>query len=172
MRTSLLLLLLVAVCAVVGATNRSWLPDDTEMTASCVPSVLEGVLVSAHNLPDWILKTKRVAMEAAQGVAGGAPEEERLLRTLREHPEITAIAVCLSRPPGYAAVVYRTGEGSIQVHQLNNMTSLLDATWRSVLDAGWNQSYKSSETSELWTPPFLDCLTMKWLFGYSVLLHR
>jgi hypothetical protein len=172
MTASLLLLLLVAVRVVVGATNRSLLPDETEPVASCVPHILEGVLISTHNLPDWMLKLKRLAMEAAQGVAGGAPDEERLRRTLKDHPEVTAIAVSLSRPPGHAAVLYRTGDDSLQVHQLTNLSSFVDTTWRSVLDAGRNQSYKPSDISELWTPPFLDCLTTKWLFGYSVSLHR
>lgn len=172
MRASLLLLLLVAVRAVVGATNRSLLPDDTELVASCVPTILQGVLVSTHNLPEWMLKLKVVAMDATKFVAGRAPEEELLRRKLNEHPNITAIAVSLSLPPGPAAVVYRTGDKSIQVHQLSNLSSLLDTTWRSVLDADWNQSYKAYDNSEIWTPPFLDCLTAKWLFGYSVSLHR
>jgi hypothetical protein len=172
MRTPLLLLLLVAVRAVVGASNRSLLPDDTELVATCVPSILDGVLLSAHNKPDWMLKLKQVAMDAARGVARGAFEEEPLRRKLKEHPEITAIAVSLSRPPGHAAVVYRTNDESVLVHHLTNLSSLVDTTWRSVLDTSWNQSYMASDMSEGWTPLFLDCLTAKWLFGYSVSLHR
>ena len=172
MRTPLLLLLLVAVHAVVGASNRSLMPDDTELVATCVPSILDGVLLSAHNMPDWMLKLKQVAMEAARGVTRGAFEEEPLRRKLKEHPEITAIAVSLSRPPGHAAVVYRTSDESVLVHQLTNLSSLVDTTWRSVLDTSWNQSYKASDISEGWTPLFLDCLTAKWLFGYSVSFHR
>jgi hypothetical protein len=171
MRTSLLLLLLVAVRAVVGASNRSFLPNDNELVATCVPSILDGVLVSAQNMPDWMLKLKQVAVEAARGVARGAFEEE-LRRKLKEHPKITAIAVSLSRPPVHAAVVYRTSDESVLVHQLTNLSSLVDTTWRSVLDTSWNQSYKAADISEGWTPPFLDCLTAKWLFGYSVSLHR
>jgi trans-aconitate methyltransferase len=171
MRTSLLLLLLVAVRAVVGASNRSWLPDDTELVATCVPRILDGVLLSAH-MPDWMLKLKQVAKEAPWGLEGGAPDEESLRRKLKEHPQITAIAVSLSRPPGHAAVVYRTSDESVLVHQLTNLSSLVDTTWRSVLDTSWNQSYKASNNSEGWTPPFLDCLTAKWLFGYSVSFHR
>jgi len=172
MRTSLLLLLLVAVRAVVGASNRSLLPNDTELVATCVPSILDGVLLSPHNMPDWMLKLKQVAEEAARGVARGAFEEELLRRKLKEHPEIRAIAVSLSRPPGHAVVIYRTGDESVLVHQLTNLSSLVDTTWRSVLDTSWNQSYKASDNSEGWTPPFLDCLTAKWLFGYSVSFHR
>ena len=170
MRTLFLLLLLVAVRAVVGASNRSVLPDDTELVATCVPSILEGVHFSSHNLPDWMLKLKQVAMEAARLVAVG-PTDEELLRKMKEHPQITAIAVSLSRPED-VAVVYRTGEESVLLHQLTNQSSLVDATWRSVLDSSRNQSYKTSDYSEGWTPPFLDCLTAKWLFGYSVLFHR
>jgi hypothetical protein len=172
MRTSLLLLLLVAVRAVVGASNRSFLPNDTELVvATCVPSILDGVLVSAH-MPDWMLKLKQVAVEAAEGLARGAFEEEPLRRKLKEHPKITAIAFSLSRPPVHAAVVYRTSDESVLVHQLTNLSSLVDTTWRSVLDTSWNQSYKASDISEGWTPPFLDCLTAKWLFGYSVSFYR
>jgi len=172
MRTPLLLLLLVAVRAVVGASNRSLLPDDTELVSTCVPSILDGVLLSAHNMPDWMLKLKQVAMEAARGVAREAFEEEPLRRKLKEHPEIRAIAVSLSRPPGHAAVVYRTSDESVLVHHLTDLSSLVDTTWRSVLDTSWNQSYKASDISEGWTPLFLDCLTAKWLFGYSVSFHR
>jgi hypothetical protein len=117
-------------------------------------------------------KLKQVAVEAARGAARGAFEEEPLRRKLKEHPEITAIAVSLSRPPGHAAVVYRIGDESVLVHQLTNLSSLVDKTWRSVLDPSWNQSDKASDISEGWTPPFLDCLTAKWLFGYSVSIHR
>jgi hypothetical protein len=171
MRTSLLLLLLVAVRAVVGASNRS-LPNGADLVATCVPSILDGVLLSAHNMPDWMLKLKQVAAEAARGVARGAFEEEPLRRKLKEHPEITAIAVSLSRPSGHTAVIYRTGDESVLVHQLTNLSSLVDTTWRSVLDTSWNQSYKASDISEGWTPLFLDCLTTKWLFGYYVSFHR
>jgi hypothetical protein len=171
MRTSLLLLLLVAVRAVVGASNRSLLPNETEPVATCVPSILDGVLLSAH-MPDWMLKLKQVATEVARGVAGGAFGEETLRRKLKDHPEITAIAVSSSRPPGHAAVVYRIGDENVRVHQLTNPSSLVDTTWLSVLDSSWNQSYKASDNSEGWTPPFLDCLTAKWLFGYSVSFNR
>jgi hypothetical protein len=171
MRASLLVLLVVAVRAVVGGTNRSLLPDDTEPLGSCVPTILEGVLLSADNLPNWVFSLKRIAMEAAKRVEGGAPEEEQLLRILEEQPELTAIAVSLSRPPEYAAVVYRVGDQKTQVHQLNNL-SVVDKTWRRLLDAGWNQSYKNSNITSLWTPLFLDCLSQKWLFGYTVSLHR
>lgn len=172
MRTSLLLLLLVAVRAVVGASNRSLLPDDTELVATCVPSIVDGVLPSEHNMPGWMLKLKEVATETAQVEARGDHEEESLRRKLKEHPKITAIAVSLSRPPGHAAVVYRTSDESVLVHQLTNLSSLVDTTWRSVLDTSWNQSYKASDISDGWTPPFLDCLTAKWLFGYSASFHR
>jgi hypothetical protein len=168
MKGSLLLLLLVAVRAVIGGTNRSLLPDDT-----CVPTVLEGVLLSAGNLPDRLLNLKPVAMQAAQDVTGGVRDLEQLLKLkLRDHHVLMAIAVSLSRPPENATVVYRSADERIQVHRLNNLSSLVDKTWRNVLDADWNQSSKASDTSELWTPPFLDCLTRKWLFGYSVSLHR
>jgi hypothetical protein len=168
MRTSLLLLLLVAVRTVVGTSNRSFLPNDAELVATCVPSILDGVLVSAHNMPDWMLKLKQVAVEASRVVARGAFGEEPLRRKLKEHPKITAIAVSLSGPPVYADVVYRTSDESVLVHQLTNLSSLVDTTWRSVLDT----SYNASDISEGWTPPFLDCLTAKWLFGYSVSFHR
>lgn len=173
MKASLLVLLLVAVRAVIGGTNRSLLPDDTELPGSCVPTVLEGVLLSAGNLPDRVLNLKPVAMQAAQEVAGGVRDVERLLKLkLKEHRVLTAIAVSLSRPPENATVVYRSGDDRTQVHRLTNLSSLVDTTWRNVLDADWNQSSKASNISELWTPPFLDCLTRKWLFGYSVSLHR
>jgi hypothetical protein len=166
MRASLLVLL-VAVRAVVGGTNRSLVPDGTETHGSCVPSILESVLLSADSLPEWVLSLKRIAME----VTGGAPKTEQLLRTLKEHPELTAIAVSLSRPPEYAAVVYRLGDQKIQSHQLSNF-SVLDRTWRRLLDADWNQNHKVSDVTGFWTPLFLDCLTQKWLFGYTVSSHR
>jgi len=175
MRTSLLLLLLVAVRTVVGTSNRSFLPHDTELVATCVPSILNGVLVSAHNMPDWMLKLKQVAEEAAGEVVGEAFEEEsleQLRRKLKEHPKITAIAVSLSGPPVHADVVYRTSDERVLVHQLTNLSSLVDKTWRSVLHTSWNQSYKGSDISGGWTPLFLDCLTAKWLFGYSVSFQR
>jgi hypothetical protein len=149
------------------------LPDDTEPLGSCVPSILEGVLLSAGNLPARVLNLKRVAMEVAQKMAAGVSEVERLLELkLKQYPELTAIAVSLPRPPENSAVFYRAGDDNVQVHRLTNLSSLVDAAWRNLLDADWNQSYKASEISELWTPPFLDCLTRKWLFGYSVSLHR
>ncbi|XP_023712991.2 probable G-protein coupled receptor 158 [Cryptotermes secundus] len=173
MKASLLVLLLVAVRAVIGGTNRSLLPDDTELLGSCVPTVLEGVLLSAGNLPDRVVNLKPVAMQAAQEVAGGVRDVERLLMLkLKEHRVLTAIAVSLSRPPENATVIYRSGDDSTRVHRLSNLSSLVDTTWRTVLDADWNQSSKASDVTELWTPPFLDCLTRKWLFGYSVSLHR
>lgn len=161
-----MLLLLVAVRAVVGASNRSLLRDDTELVATCVPSI------PAHYMPDWMLKLKPFTKETAQGVASGAFEEEPLRSTLKEHSIITAIAVSLSRPTGHAAVVYRTSNESVLVHYLTNLSSLVDTTWRTVLDPSWNQSYKASNNSEGWTPLFLDCLTAKWLFGYSASFGR
>jgi hypothetical protein len=172
MTVSLLVLLLVAVCSAVGGTNRSLLPDDTEPLSICVPNILEGVLLPASNLPDWVFSLKRIAVEVVQGATGGAPEVQQLLGTLKDHPEVTAIAVSLPRPSEYAAVVYRAADQKIRVHQLSNLSSVVDTTWRSVLDADWNQGHKVSDISELWTPLFLDCLTQKWLFGYTVALHR
>ncbi|XP_021920133.1 probable G-protein coupled receptor 158 isoform X3 [Zootermopsis nevadensis] len=167
MRASLLVLLLVAVRAVVGGTNRSLVPDDTEQLGSCVPNILEGVLGSAINLPGWVFSLKRIAME----VVLGSSEVEHLLRTLGEHPELSAIAVSSPRPPVYAAVVYRVGDQKMQVHQLSNV-SAVDKAWRRLLDADWNHSYKASNITDLWTPLFFDCLTQKWLFGYTVSLRR
>jgi hypothetical protein len=170
MTASLLVLLLVAVRAVVGGTNVTSLPDDTEPLGSCVPSILEGVLLSANNLPDWVINLKQVAMETAQGMAGGAPEDNQLLGTLKKHPQLAAIAASLPRLSGYAAVVYRSSEGKLLVHRLTN-SSLVDTAWRSLLDVVRNQSYHTSGTSEMWTPLFLDCLTRNWLFGYSTSLN-
>jgi hypothetical protein len=173
MEGSLSVLLVVLVRAVIGGTNRSVLPDDTEPLGSCVPNILEGLLLSAGNLPARVLDLRRVATEIAEKVAAGLPELEHLLQLrLKEHPELMAVAVSLPRPPENATVIYRAADNNIRVHRLSNLSSSVDTTWRNLLDADWDQSYKASDTSQLWTPPFLDCLTRKWLFGYSVSLQR
>ena len=168
MRASLLVLLLVAVRAVVGDTNRSSLPDDLEPLGSCVPNILEGVVLSSDNMPEPVLEMKKVAVEAAEQFAqleGGAPDLERLSNKLKEHPDLSAIAVSMSSSPGYAFVIYRHSDDRIRVHRLNNQSSLVDTSWRIFLDAERNQS---SKATSYWSPPFLDCLTGTWLFGYSV----
>ena len=163
MRASLLVLLLVAVRAVVGGSNRSALPDD-----SCVPNILEGVVLSPDSMPEPVLVMKTVAVEAAEQFAqleGGAPDLERLSNKLKEHPGISAIAVSMTSSPGHAFVIYRQNDEWIRIHRLNNGSSVVDTTWRIFLDAERNQS---SKATSYWSPPFLDCLTGQWLFGYSV----
>ncbi|KAJ9588370.1 hypothetical protein L9F63_018296 [Diploptera punctata] len=169
MKASLSVLLLVAVRAVLaGTNNRSSIPDDVEPLGSCVPNILEGVVLSPDNMPEAVLELKKVAVEAAEELAqlkGGAPGLDQLSNKLKQHTELSAIAVSMSSSPGYAFVIYRHTDDDIKVHRLSNQSSPVDTTWRTFLDAERNQS---SKATSYWSPPFLDCLTGKWLFGYSV----